>query len=322
MIDSAGFQTSGVDGLRTRGFAFGGLRLSSAMELPFLSALPQSSGDADVHISVSSNPLPDGELLHRSIGRYGLELHKAGADWLFRHGMAGVVVAETGRRLVCHCPDPADLPLLAEILVRRVLPRICYLHGRLPIHAATLSGPAGAVMLLGTSGAGKSTMTAALARYLDWGIFSDDMSVLDDTGPVTALSGTEGVSLWEESVAGLDIPADRVVPMTGYDGKFSYRPHATPPAPMPLNAVLLLTVPAEDSAVGFERLTGPEVLVTLCSQIVRFNRRDVAENGDLMRRLGRVASDVPVFALSYPRAFAKLPAVAEAVAAHLDCLPA
>jgi len=307
--------------LPMRNYAFGGLRLSAELDLPLLGVLPQATGDGDVRIVLSATSLPESELLYRSAGRYRLELHRFGGDWVFRTGQAGVVVADAGRRLVCHCPDPADLALLAEILVRRVLPRVCYLHGRLPVHAATLGGSAGAVMLLGTSGAGKSTMTAALARYLGWAIFSDDMSILDDAGPVTTLSGAMGVSLWKSAVAGLDIPADRVAPMAGYEGKYAFRPNTATPAPAPLKAILLLAEPAASPSIGLNRLTGPEALMALGSQIVRFNRRDIVENGDLMDRFGRVASEVPVFGLSYPRTFANLPAVAAAIAAHMDRSP-
>jgi hypothetical protein len=300
-----------------RNFAFGGLRLCSSVDLPFLDELPGGEGDCDVRIVLSASPLPSGELRYRSAGRYALELYASGADWQFRHRDMGIVVAERGRRLICHCSDPADIALLVEILVRRILPRVCYLHGRLPIHAAMLGNETGATMLLGASGAGKSTMTAALARYLGWRIFSDDMTILDDSGVVNALGGTAGVSLWKQAVAGLNIPSDHLVPMAGYDGKYAYRPRQESPLPLPLSAILLLSEPTDDPAIRFDRLTGPEVLVTLCSQLVPFNRGDVVENGDLMRRVGQVAAGVPVFALSYPRDFATLPAIANAVAAHL-----
>ncbi|OHD04299.1 MAG: hypothetical protein A2885_22105 [Sphingopyxis sp. RIFCSPHIGHO2_01_FULL_65_24] len=301
-------------------YEFGGLHLSSSFPLPFLVALPATIARAiaDIHIELSFDDLPDGRLIHQSAGRYGLALHSFGSDWIFRHRATGVRVDATGRRLVCHCPQPSDLSLLAEILVRRILPKLCYLHGRLPIHAATLGDDAGALLLLGASSSGKSTTTAALARNLGWRIFSDDMSILDDGDCPLALGGVPGVSLWQDAVDGLDISAAHLSPMAGYEGKYAYRPAAGPSAPLPLNAIILLSAATDDSAIRLEPLAGPEVLVMICSQIVPFNPRDPVENADLMRRFNRVAADVPVFALSYPRTYAMLPAVVDTVAPLID----
>ena len=69
-------------------------------------------------------------------------------------------------------------PALADVLVRRVLPRVATLSGATAIHAAALAGQDGGLLLLGPSGAGKSTLSAALAHFLGWEILSDDISIL------------------------------------------------------------------------------------------------------------------------------------------------
>lgn len=306
-------------------YEFGGLRLSSALELPLLTALPRAAadGDADIDIQTSQVALPDGPLLHQSVGRFGLALHRLDSGWVFRHRDMGVVIDAAGRGLVCHCPRPSDRSLLAEILVRRVLPKLCYRHGRLPLHAATLGNGAGgkdgrAAMLLGTSGTGKSTLTAALARYRGWRIFGDDMSILDDTGRPAVLGGVASVSLWQDAVDGLEVPSDDIVPLAGYEGKYAYRPGPAPAAALPLAAIMLLSVADDTDAIRVDGLKGPEVLVMLCSQLVPFNPRDVSESGDLMRRLSRVIGKVPVFVLSYPRRYAMLPAVTDTIATLLE----
>lgn len=325
MTDTNSFGAVSVRRVDTKSYEFGGLRLSSSLDLPLLAALPAAApnSDVDIHIGVSRSALPDGPLVHQSSGRFGLALHRLGSGWVFRHRDIGVVVDAEGLRLVCHCPRPSDGLLLAEILVRRILPKLCYRHGRLPLHAATLANGAGgqgarAAMLLGTSGSGKSTLTAALARYRGWRIFGDDMSILDDRRHPAVLGGVAGVSLWQDAVDGLDIASDEIVSLAGYEGKYAYRPGAGPSAALPLTAIILLSVATDADVIRLERLEGPEVLVMLCSQIVPFNPRDVAESGDLMRRLGQVTRDVPVFALAYPRRYAKLSAVADAIATLVD----
>ena len=227
-------------------YDFGGLRVRSAFRLPGLTPLREERHDgrsADILLSLSSAPLPIGRHVYQYFGRYQLAFEACGDDWLLRHGdEIGVTIADSGRALTCHCPDSARLPLLAEIITRRVLPRISALHGRLPMHGATLGDGQGATMLLGSSGAGKSTMTAALALLLGWDIFSDDMSILGDEGRHMVFPSVPGVSVWQQSQRALGLSPEDCRPMQNYDGKVWYSPApVAAPSPQPLEALILLS---------------------------------------------------------------------------------
>jgi hypothetical protein len=297
---------------------YGGLPVCSSFDLPGLAAIrPDARPErpAEMHISLTSSPPPHGRQIHQWRGRYGLALDACGDDWLVRHGDGiGVTIADSARSLQCHCPDDARRPLLAEILVRRVLPRVSVLHGRLPIHAATVGDSQGAVMLLGTSGAGKSTMTAALARRLGWRIFSDDMSVLCDAQRTMVFPAVAGVSVWPATQRALALPPEECHPLQAPGGKVWYAPAsaAPSPGPRPLEAVILLC-DAAGAGIEYQRLAGPSVAVMVLSQLVAFNPTDVGEMGGLAARYIRMIARVPVYGLAYPRDYAALPAAVDAI---------
>ena len=299
-------------------YDFGGLRVGSAFSLPGLAPLRaerHDDGSPAILISLSTAPPPVGRWVYQYGGRYQLAFEASGDDWQFRHGEDLVVtVANSGRALDCHCADPARLPLLAEIITRRVLPRISALHGRLPMHGATLGDGRGATMLLGSSGAGKSTMTAALARHLGWAIFSDDMSIVDDAARYMVFATTPGVSVWQQSQRALGLPAEDCRPLQHYKGKAWYAPSpALAPPPQPLEAVILLSFNPNGGGIDCGRLSGPDALVKVSSQLVAFNPTDHGAIAALFERAARLVATIPIYALSYPRDYQALPAVVDAI---------
>jgi hypothetical protein len=299
-------------------YDFGGLRVRSAFRLPGLAPLraeDQGDGPADILVSLSTAPLPMGRLVYQYRGRYALALEAYGDDWLFRHGDdLGVTITHAGRVVDAHCSNPARLPLLADIITRRVLPRISVLHGKLPMHAATLGDGQGATMLLGSSGAGKSTMTAALARYLGWGIFSDDMSVVGDEGRHMVFPTTLGVSVWQQSQRALGLPPEECRPLQHYEGKVWYSPAPTvAPPPQPLDAVILLSFDPNGGDIDYRRLSGPDALVKVSSQLVGFNPTDIDAIAALIERATRLAATIPIYALSYRRDYGALPEVVDTI---------
>jgi hypothetical protein len=296
---------------------FGGLRVRSAFRLPGLALRDerQDARSADIHISLSTAPLPIGRHLYQYLGRYHLSFNAWGDDWLFRHDdEIGVTIAASGRALQGHCPDPARLPLLADIITRRVLPRISALHGRLPLHAATLGDGQGATMLLGSSGSGKSTMTAALALQLGWDIFSDDMSILGDEGRHMVFPTVPGVSVWQQSQHALGLPAEDCQLLQNYEGKVWYGPApAAALRPQPLEAVILLSFDHDRENIDCRRLSGPHVLVKVSSQLVAFNPCDRDAIAALFERATRLVATIPIYALSYPRDYRALPDVVDTI---------
>ncbi len=247
-------------------------------------------------------------------GRYKLALEPRDAGgWMIRYrDRAAIGCDAQGAMLDCVCSDATQQPVLADILTRRVLPRLTSLHGRMPVHAAALARDDGAVLLFGASGAGKSTLTAALARA-GWRIMSDDMSILNGSDDPHVWRTAPGVSLWQDSCAALALPEARCRPIEGYEGKFWFLPEPAPgPALVPVRALVFLDRPA--GTVGWQRASGPRAVVSAAQQMVRFNPANTAEAAAALDRFRRLVAALPCYRFAYPRDYDALSAATDGIA--------
>ena len=143
-----------------------GLRIASAIELPELPIRPEGDGAADVAIQRGAvPPLPPGD------GAARFEGNEARFAWdavgRFRVRPGGVEV---------DAPDASD-DLVAFPLLGPVLAALLHLRGTLVLHASAVATPAGAVVLMGHKGAGKSTTAAALVAA-GGALIADDIVAL------------------------------------------------------------------------------------------------------------------------------------------------
>jgi hypothetical protein len=272
--------------------------------------------DVEINLTVGAMP-PRRSITHAWQGRFRLTLEGgAGAGWTIRYRDDVAISCDPGGTILdCVCRDADQIPLLGDILSRRVLPRLVALHGRVPIHAAALAGEDGAILVFGVSGAGKSTLTAAMAAA-GWDIMSDDMSILTGVDDPRVWQSAPGVSVWEQSRYGLALPDAACRPINGYGGKYWYAPpHREHAEPAPVRAMIFLSFGAPDETIEWHRLTGPGVVVRAASQMVRFDPTDNNEIAIALDALSRLVRHVPCYALAYPRAYDALPRTIEAVAA-------
>lgn len=172
-----------------------GLVLASPVELPLTSvaarradvayriSLGSRSPQAPTH-SRTDNPDDPWAIEHFMGDRLAVEFPGRATFELSRQDVA-LLADETG--------DPG---LVAHLLLDHVMPRVIALRGDLMLHAAGAIGPSGrAHLVLGKTGAGKSTTVAGLASA-GWTLLDDDgiRIVETDDGPV-AMPGTGGIRL-------------------------------------------------------------------------------------------------------------------------------
>lgn len=171
-----------------------GLRVRSALALPF-DLLP-NTGAADV--TVHFGPVPS--------------TRSAGADrlvqtdlWQARPGIFLMQAEGVARYLIAEGRDVRIEPLgggtadIAAFLVG-MWAVLLQQRGVMPLHAAAVKSPAGAVLLLGHSGHGKSTLAAALVER-GYALLADDVTglVVRD-GRVTALPSFASLRLWKQTL--------------------------------------------------------------------------------------------------------------------------
>jgi len=204
-----------------------------------------------------------------------------------------------------------------DVFVRRILPRLLAARGAITIHAAAVATEGVGLLLLGASGAGKSTTTAALATTPGWDVFSDDMSILwDGAVPVVAPAAT-GVCVWQASQAGLGIDPALCHAMPGYDGKFRFDPPVPPvTASVPVRAFVFLARDAGIDAPRLRAMTRTHGLIQAARQLILFNPAapPAEEHAPAIARLNHIAAGVEMLQLSYPSRFDVFPAVADLLA--------
>lgn len=291
-------------------YSFGGLRLHSAIPVDQLRTCPvDADGWADLALSFETGEPPvHDRVSYRWPGRYELVIGTCGDEWLMTSALDGAFLISRERRTVrCIAAPGASFDACVDVLVRRVLPRVATLFGASAIHAAALARPEGGLLLLGMSGAGKSTMTAALG-HADWHILSDDISVLWGQEEPLIAPAAKGVCVWPASREGLGLPIERCRPMPGYHGKTHFVPDGEPAiVPVPLRALVFLRRDG-DIAPVLEPMSETEALVTAAHMLVQFDPGDPARP-DRVRgfaRLNAAVRAVPSYRLRYPHDFAAL----------------
>jgi hypothetical protein len=166
--------------------------------------------------------------------------------------------------------------------------------GRLLVHAGAVASPAGAVVMPGRMGAGKSTLTAALVQS-GLAYLSDELAVIDpDTRRVEPYPRAIALDASARRLLGLD---DReLAGKAGGVSKWHLDPVllggrlATGPADV---ALVVAPARAEHTAVELEPLDPAEAVVLLGEQ--SFNLRDLPEQG--LTALAAICEAAPCYRL-------------------------
>jgi hypothetical protein len=196
-----------------------------------------------------------------------------------------------------------DAPAMSEDLTRLVIGYAAgtlLLHqlGRMPFHAAAAAGPAGAVLLLGDGGAGKSTLAAMLSRR-GMALVGDDMIALAVGAAEGAPDSKVGLhrslrtaKLWRDSAAAADAGGTEIAGLEKTVLTWD-APGPQIAFPAPLRALPLMR-----AAIAREALVRPLGLEAL-----------------YLARAAGILAHVPFFTLDRPRNFAMTDAALDLVAA-------
>lgn len=202
------------------------------------------------------------------------------------------------------------------ICEQQVRPLLLSLRGEQVFHGGAIRVGEHAVAFLAPSGRGKSTLTTAFARR-GYPFLSDDCLHLDLTGPeVQAIPHANYVRLWEDSAAALGQGAAALVPGSPKSrlAAGSTFPHCD--RRLPLARAYLL---------GSADVDAPEIRVVSPSQaLIGWTSNAFVldiKNPEVLRRNlaagARLVAEVPMRRLDYPRRYAALDLVVEAVLADV-----
>lgn len=296
-------------------FLLCGWRVRSAVPLP--EVLPWTGDEREADINIRFGPVPvlsdlAGQGAPAQVARDGtcrLEFADIGCFRVF-----------AGRDVTVEPYGRIDAPEFHATLLGPVLGVLTFQRHLFPLHAACVRIGDGAVALTGRTGAGKSTLAAALVRR-GHPLIADDVCVIDPAAGNTpfVLPSFPRLKLWDDALEALQMCADDM-PRAG-SGKRKYHfyePGTFNAAPVKLRRVYLLDPSRTADRQEIIPEQGADAATTFSNEIYRrpigfWLGRKAALLADALR----LAAHVPVFRVSGRSGLGQLGALAVQIEAHV-----
>lgn len=246
-----------------------------------------------------------------------------GSTYLRWEGLAEFLISADGLRVTFGWIGAATWEAFQVYLLGQALSFALVKRGHEPLHATSVVVDGRAVVFLGNSGFGKSSLAACFLRA-GHQLLTDDLLMLRE-GPdgFTAYPGPPRIKLFPdmarrhlgERVTGppMNLETEKRV--------IALEPHQRCLTPVPLGAIYALVSPREvgrKQRIRIETLSSRQAFVTLVANTFNY----LIVGSDRLQRqfqeTARLASCVPVKTLAYPRRPGALPKVCDAVLADLS----
>lgn len=218
-------------------------------------------------------------------------------------------------------PD-VDRDTIEHLFHNNVVPMLMADGGALILHGAAVDIGGLAVIFMGTTGRGKSTLAASFAST-GFPFLSDDSVRLDstDTGYL-AQPSYPSIRLWRDSDDAVLSGRVREVSGVKFSGKARYAaggeiPHSA--CPLPLSAIYVLASEAPATTV-IQPLGANEAMMEFVQHSFILDLQSETTVGGHFERMAALANKVSVFSLNYPRDYALLPDVRSAIISHARAL--
>ena len=245
-----------------------------------------------------------------------LSLYKAHRP--LRYGMSFTGVADfevdpAARRIVVDAQHGSSNETLRHLLLDQIWPRILAHEGAFVLHGAGVAMGNGGLLLVGGSGSGKSTLAASL-HMAGHAIMGDDAMILagEQTQP-NMRAVYRSLRLFADSLGRIVGPEAPRSPVADYIEKWNVDlPGARDGREAPVRAIFLLD-PDPSAEVSIRDVTGAKGAFALVEQSFSLDPSDTAQAAARLQRASSIAEHVPVFRLCYPRDYAQLPRVHEAM---------
>jgi hypothetical protein len=308
-------------------YALAGVVLVTDMAIP---ELADSEHDGPVWRLDRAGPLVgDFTLVDRYESFDGLpwlEIERDASRYVLRFpGDLVFAVTPAERHISWTAGDDVAASTVRHWLLDQVVPLVLALDGSIVLHASAVVAGGGAVVFVGRSGSGKSSLAASFAATgLD--LVADDFVLLAERGgQFAAVPSYPGLRLWPDSAAELAAASVPSAPVTEGSAKrrVSMPLHAGGRRLVPLRAIVVLGDPTAErcDTVLVRHLSAREGLMAAFGDVFRMERsgreRQVAE----LDRFARLATSSTLLRVEYPRDYASLPSVRAAILGALSASP-
>ena len=196
--------------METAIYMFGGLRIASEFPLFGLHICHNEAG-ARCEVIIRCASIPE------SVASTTAMFHSGGFSGTYNGREVlldypvGRFLLRAGNEILMDLAPTSDNDDVRGHLLGAVFGALCHQRGITPLHASAIDMEDGCVAFVGASGAGKSTVVAALARRGHEIIADDECFLqLDSHGDLRAWPGIARIRLWEDARAALDLHDPRI----------------------------------------------------------------------------------------------------------------
>jgi len=241
-----------------------------------------------------------GELRGDAFGYWAAETRREPARWTLRYtGICDVTLDRATRTITVHRSPEADPGLMPIFIEGSVLAHALSAAGLLVLHSSAVEVGNRALAIVGTPGAGKSTL-AALLCAAGARLVTDDALRVDATDSGTmCFPGTRGLRL-RPAAASLGAEVEGAVVMKTADGRTAVLPARPADAQLELGAVLVPELSREARRLRVRRLGAMEGLQELLRHPRLTLWRASEPIGRLFELTAEIAEGLPVYRARVP----------------------
>ena len=197
-------------------------------------------------------------------------------------GWADFLVSADGKEIDCTSYPGSSLQTVRHFFLSHVMPHVLSHRGRLVLHASAVVVEQGALVFLGESGRGKSTLAASFGVQGGALLLADDcLLVKEEQGQLFGTPSYPELRLWPEMTSGLFGNLSLGVPVHEHSDKKRLFPDderlSFCTKPVPLHAIFLLASPEEmkdPEATTIVPLSRREAFVRLTNHALRLDVND------------------------------------------------
>jgi len=220
---------------------------------------------------------------------------------LFNCPGRGRYLISRGEEILVECRPGTDPRDIRVNLLGSAWGALLHQRGLFPLHASAIATESGAVLFMGGSGSGKSTMAAALVRR-GYRLLADDICAIDTRGVPTVMPGNPCLMLWQDMLGVFDLKAETLTPVRNQLKKFVV-PIQTgfSPAPSPIRAIFILR-DGNTPELNASRLRGFRKMEAI--SVNTYRRGLIGPLGLVAQhaaQLGKIAAAAPITRVSRPR---------------------
>jgi len=295
-------------------YYWAGLRIVSEIALPSLMACADQIGSS---VSIRRARLPE---TLSSVTAVFPEGQCNENELLFNIPDAARYLIRSGSEILVDQAANSNLGDVAAYLLGTAFGVLCHQRGTYPLHGSAIDIVDGCVAFVGDSGAGKSTMVAALASR-GHQVISDDLCVFEASEQgVRVWPGLNRLRLWEDALAALDCDQPGIERELRGLNKYLVptQPIRNPRNPRRLQRVYQLAAAADGDPTTITRLLGAATVEVLMQNIYRVAIAErMGRKANLFVTCAAAAREVPVYRFSRPLGFQILPDVLKVLEEHL-----